>query len=519
MITRLADRPHGEVSASIYETARLVSFAPWLTGHDRRVRHVIDSQRADGGWGGPGDYSLVPTLSATEALLGLLDRSEDSDSLTPAIDRGLASAFRRLSDRPSPLPDTPGVELILLSLVTQVNEHLAALGEREVPGLDQWKGEARLPLPAGVAPETLDAVRARVSSGADLPDKFVHLLEVAGPSARRAPAVRPAATGSVGASPAATAAWLGKDGVAVPESPLRYLESTAADHSWLAPCTYPITTFERSWVLSGLSRAGLTYAAPASMVTEMSAALKPLGACTSSGLPMDADTTAVALYTLELLNAQVDPEVLRRYELPTHFCTWPGEEGESVSVNAHVLDVFGAHARRQSRSDHHMTRRKLSWWLLERQEPDGSWTDRWHTSPYYATASCALALDHYGIEAPAVRAAVGAAVRWTLDTQRPDGSWGRWYGTAEETAYALHTLLMTRPVTDHRWRGAVDVAVAQGTEFLLARTEAADWLENEPPLWVDKDLYLPAAIVRSSVVTAAHLAQVSSPFTAQHRAI
>jgi squalene cyclase len=61
---------------------------------------------------------------------------------------------------------------------------------------------------------------------------------------------------------------------------------------------------------------------------------------------------------------------------------------------------------------------------------------------YYATACCAAALGSYGgvTAQPTLR----KAVEWVLDTQRADGSWGRWTGTYEETAYAVHILLQTR---------------------------------------------------------------------------
>jgi halimadienyl-diphosphate synthase len=51
--------------------------------------------------------------------------------------------------------------------------------------------------------------------------------------------------------------------------------------------------------------------------------------------------------------------------------------------------------------------------------------------------------------------AAGRAVDWILSSQRPDGLWGLWEGTAEETAYALQTLLLTGDPEDH----AVAVAV------------------------------------------------------------
>ncbi|NED52435.1 prenyltransferase, partial [Micromonospora aurantiaca] len=74
LITALGGEPEGQTSPSVYETGRLVALAPWLDGHDRRMAWLLARQRPDGGWGGPGGYALVPTLSAVEALLAVLHR-------------------------------------------------------------------------------------------------------------------------------------------------------------------------------------------------------------------------------------------------------------------------------------------------------------------------------------------------------------------------------------------------------------------------------------------------------------
>ncbi|WP_262403034.1 prenyltransferase/squalene oxidase repeat-containing protein [Actinomadura sp. CNU-125] len=74
---------------------------------------------------------------------------------------------------------------------------------------------------------------------------------------------------------------------------------------------------------------------------------------------------------------------------------------------------------------------KAARWLRGRQDADGSWSDRWHASPFYATACAATALAAFGGADSA--GAVAAARRWVLGSQRADGSWGLWRGTAEET--------------------------------------------------------------------------------------
>lgn len=556
LIAGLLDRPWGQVSASVYETGRLVTLSPWLTGDARRVRFLLDAQRPDGGWGVPDDgYALVPTLSATEALLSVRGRrhrrrgqqrrpepkpkrerereqeqeqgpGSTPDAVAPHADvpdpevtraaaRGLNLLADLLADGGPALPDMPAIELIVPYLITLINRHLAA------PGGPRRAG--RLTPPAGMDDAKLAAVRAALEAGHTMPDKLWHALEVAGDVARGLPQLRPELTGTIGASPAATAAWLGDRGPAEPGDPARWhLETVIALHGGPVPCGMPITVFERAWVVGWLGRSGIPVTAPPELVLSLAAPLGPAGTPAAAGLPADADTTAGALYALSLLGAHHRPDPLLAYETPTHFCTWRGEDGASTTTNAHVIEAFGHYAEGMGadRIGQDTARRyaaaveKAAAWLREQQHRDGSWTDRWHASPYYATACCALALARF--EPRRSAAAVERAKHWVLSTQRRDGSWGRWGGTVEETAYAVHILL-----TGGRAAGGVNDACVRaamrGRAHLLgalsprpddgAHDGAGDDVA-EPALWHDKDLYRPAAIVRATVLGALRRATV-----------
>ncbi|MFF4193156.1 prenyltransferase/squalene oxidase repeat-containing protein [Nonomuraea sp. NPDC001831] len=486
LISSLMLRPWGQVSTSVYETGRLVSLAPWLIGHRERLDHLLTAQHQDGSWGAPDGYGLVPTLSATEALLAAARRGDpdvDHDAAALAAGRGRDALSILLSGSSSgalSLPDMPAIEHIVPSLVSLIN------------GYD---GHPPLPLPAGMGYRSLDAVRSLVASGQDVPDKLLHALEIAGEAARGAAGARPSAIGTVGASPAAAAAWLGGR-VAGPV--LDHLEAVVRIHGGPVPVGLPITVFERGWVLSWLVRAGVPVEVPPEMIADLRAAIGPEGTPAGPGLPADADTTSVALYALALLGSPYEPDCLWHFHDGAHFATWPGEQGVSISVNAHVLDAFGQYAARRpdAAPRYGEAIAGLSAWLRDRQDPDGFWTDRWHASPYYATVSCALALADFG--GPESARAVAAAVRRVLDTQRPDGSWGRWTGTREETSYAMQTLLLTPGRAEPRRRAAVE----RGLAYL---TRAAG--ERHVPLWHDKDLYVPVAVVRSAELAAAHLAR------------
>ncbi|MEU4831012.1 prenyltransferase/squalene oxidase repeat-containing protein [Streptosporangium sp. NPDC023615] len=547
LMAGLLAKPWGQVSASVYETGRVVSSAPWLSGHAHRVRFLLDSQRPDGGWGLPDGYDLVPTLSATEALLAELrrgghphpegtGRGSRGDGHAPepfpepfpgpgarvlaeAAGRGLWTLRRRLGEwTRACLPDMPAIELIVPALASAIDSHLA-------PG-------ENLQTPAGMDGAKLAAIRSRLVSGAAVPHKLAHALEVVGKAAAGAADVSPTplspalagdgrAVGAIGASPAASAAWLGDRGAADPgDSVLCYLEAVAGGAGGPVPCATPVTVFERGWVLSWLLRAGIRTTVPASLTASLSDALGPGGTAAGPGLPPDADTTSVAFHALALLGTPLEPAGLWAYDTGTHFCTWQGEDGASPTVNAHVLDAFGEYLRRGAgpadpRYAAAVTR--ISAWLRDRQEPDGSWLDRWHASPYYATACCSIALADFG--GPESEAAVRAAGDWVVTTQRPDGSWGRWAGTAEETAYALQTLLLAAgPVSGHAagHDDARAAALERGHRSLLASITDRGEPVDAPPLWHDKDLYLPAAIVRAAVLGALHLSDraASTEFSA-----
>jgi len=496
LLAGLVREPWGQVSPSVYETGRLVVLGPWLTGHDRRIEHLVLSQRPDGGWGSPEPgYALVPTLSATDALL-----SARRPGTGEAATSGLRALFRWLRGpgalTAADLPDMPAIELIVPSLVMSLNRRLDETGD--VAG---WPGAERLRVPAGMSDAPLRTIRTRLSAGQPLPQKLAHALEVAAPAAHRHPLFRPGPAGGVGASPAATAAWSGPPDDETDSPAVAVLREAARRHAGPVPCGLPVTVFERGWVLSWLIRAGIPVDPPAEIVAGLAASLGPRGTAAAAGLPEDADTTSVALYALALAGAPVPPDSLWAYESGDHFSTWPGEDGVSITTNAHVLEAFGQYQRvaggpEDTRRANTVTR--LTAWLCRRQGEDGAWRDRWHASPYYATFCAALALDGFG--GPRAAGAVRHAVRWALATQRADGSWGRWDGTAEETAYALQLLL----ATGHGHavgRDEIRRAARRGFAYLIRCPDVS----AGPALWHDKDLYQPAAVVKAGVLAALHL--------------
>jgi hypothetical protein len=173
-----------------------------------------------------------------------------------------------------------------------------------------------------------------------------------------------------------------------------------------------------------------------------------------------------------------------------------------VGVNLHVLHAL---LRVPGYPDATATISRLLDYLADRRYGGLYWLDKWHISPYYATAHalCVLA------ELPPVYAARAQALaeparEWLRQTQNGDGSWG-FYGrpTAEETAYAV--LGLARGGQPTLADGARCAAAAA---YLRAGARAASAeAERFPPLWIDKCLYNPTLVVGATIEAAQLAAQ------------
>jgi hypothetical protein len=467
------------VSASVYETARLVSLAPWLKGHRARLEFLYRTQEADGSWGGPGGYALVPTLSATEALLSCLRRTDQpGPRLVRALDRGLAALRKPCG----PLPDTIAVEVVVPTLVAAVNRSLDELELRHETG--------RIRLPDGLDPGAPAAVAARIAGGAPVPPTWPSSLEALGPGVP-ADAVEPC-DGSVGCSPAATAAWLALQPGRSPigDSAALHLDALQARYGGPVPGVTPITYFERAWVVASLSLGGFVDAPVAPGVLDsLAGSLGPAGAPAAPGLPPDCDDTAVVLTALDRYGRHHSPDYLLAYRNGGHFRCFPTERTPSTSTNAHALEtLLRGHPADRPRLE--PVAASTTAWLLDAQHADGCWWDKWHASPYYATVCCAQALALRRDRS--AQRAIARAADFVLATQRDDGSWGRWGGTVEETAYAIQ-ILICAPLDQ-----TASAAIAAGAAFLHAAPEHGP----HRPLWHAKDLYAPGRVIRAARLAA-----------------
>lgn len=493
----------GEVSPSVYDTARLVGDASWLTGHADRVRFLLETQHADGTWGEADGYALVPTLAATWALLTCVERapySTQTARILRAARAGLAAVGQpSWASGRIQVPDTIAVELVVPALVAALREVLARWDTARLGQLPPLPETGATPM-FGVPADALHALRAAAAAGQAVPAKVWHAWETLGVTTADVASVRPVG-GALGGSPAATVAWLG--GEPAESHPSReYLQQLQGRLGGPVPSITPITYFERAWLICAFASAGLPCTVPEAVVDSLATGLSDDGAPAGPGLPVDSDDTAAVLLALAYCGRPRRPDALMGFRGDGYFQCFLGERTPSITANAHVLETLGLHVRRypDDRSRYGAAMRATADWLLSAQQESGEWQDKWHASPLYATVCCVQALRAYG--GPHIELAVKRAAQWVLSQQRPDGHWGRWRGTAEETSYALQILAQASPGDD----AARSAALSRGRAAL----EQVEPMAPTAPLWHDKDLYAPVRVVRAVRLAALHLSRAQA---------
>ncbi len=419
LIGGLGDRP---VAAMAYATAWAAGLTddegepvfPAATGWLRRHQHP------DGSWGGevPNPYDrLVSTLAAVLAL-----RESRQDWAVSALRRGVDYLCRHGQEWRTAVGEPIGFEIVAPYLV----ERASAAG-----------------LLSGDAFADLAVLRAdklsRIPPGAleHQPTALLYSLEVLGNLAEPSRLARfGAENGSMANNPAATGAlWTAtRDPSAL--SYLRRAARSAGDGGM--PEIYPINVFEPAWSIYLLHRARLVPMSAKRHIDRLVelAAFAGTGLGVSEEFPLaDSDDTAMVANVLDASGHDATHllETLLAFESDDHFVGFAHERGAPVSANARVVEALGQRPERFGAP----IAKATSFLLDSRRE--GSWYDKWHLSPYYATAQVVFGLVHH------VPGELADTWRWLLDSQHTNGSWGMVGGLPEETAYAVLALDALEP--------------------------------------------------------------------------
>jgi squalene-hopene/tetraprenyl-beta-curcumene cyclase len=148
----------------------------------------------------------------------------------------------------------------------------------------------------------------------------------------------------------------------------------------------------------------------------------------------------------------------------------------SADVTAHTIEMLGALGLGGTPAAQRGVR-----WLIDHQEPDGSWFGRWGVNYVYGTGAAVPALVAAGITTDDAR--IRRAVAWLVEHQNDDGGWGEdlrsyvdpsWRGrgasTASQTGWALLALHAA---------GERSTALARGVAWLVS-TQREDGGWDEP---------------------------------------
>jgi squalene-hopene/tetraprenyl-beta-curcumene cyclase len=149
----------------------------------------------------------------------------------------------------------------------------------------------------------------------------------------------------------------------------------------------------------------------------------------------------------------------------------------SADVTAHTVEMLAV----LGLADSAVARRAVRW-LIDQQEPEGSWFGRWGVNHIYGTGAAVPALIAAGVEPS--QECIRRALRWLHEHQNEDGGWGEdprsyddpaWIGrgpsTASQTAWALLAL--------HAAGEGSTPALRRGLAWLVA-TQRADGSWDEP---------------------------------------
>ncbi|MGB0385195.1 MAG: hypothetical protein ACPGWR_10255 [Ardenticatenaceae bacterium] len=463
----------GLISPSVYDTAQLLRFCPPEEGVEPALEWILAQQQADGGWGNPA-VPLSRHMPTLASVLTLHTYKNNSKAMHNAAQAGTEFLQQHAAEwYDANIDDFPiAVEVILPKLIEDAEELGLKLSKEPYANLirlgnKKRKKIAQMQPKAGTAP-TYSWEAWGTNPTTDVVDEI----------------------GSVGTSPAATAAWIHAasrrpDLADIREKTHRYLTNASAatrvNIPGVVPTVWPINYFDQHYGLYALLISGLLNH-PAlqkevqSQAKSLAEALQPTGISYCPYFQTDPDCTAVALLVIQSTHTKINPVImLNQFKDDACFITFPNELNSSILANAHVVHAL---ARFDQQVD------QLRQFLCQRQLPDGRWpADKWHGSWVYSTLEAMLALTPFEHTKD-----MQLVCNAFLSNQHADGGWGIGRkSTSLETAYSV---LALNPLRSHGlFKEHVRNSLYRGYNFLL--NNYRPFALNEVPYWIGKELYSP----------------------------
>ena len=475
----------GKMSATAYDTAwvaRLGDIDRDLSTH--ALEWLIEHQLPDGSWGAAAPFyyhdRVISTLAAMIALTHRGRRAHDRQQ----IDNGLLALEQITSGATKGLMAdsngaTIGFEMIVPTLVA----------EAEKLGIIKQQGKSILGKLSNMRKLKLQKMKGyKINRNVTM----AFSAEMAGMDGRDMLDVEnlQEQNGSVGCSPSATA-YCALQVKREDKKAMEYLYKIRRENGG-APNVAPFDVFEIAWTLWNLSLVPNLDVAEKikphlDFLSDTWQPSRGIGFASEYSVK-DSDVTSLVFDTLARFGRLKDVESILSYEETDWFRCYDLEADPSVSANIHVLGAL----RTAGFEKKHPSVQKVIHFLRRVKGENPYWVDKWHYSPFYATAHAIIVCAGYDDDL------VKDAVEWLISIQRQDGSWGAYFPTCEETAYAIQALWSW-----HQNAGKVPEEILK---------KGGQWLEENqnfeyPPLWIGKCLYNPTFVIRSAIISAILLAK------------
>lgn len=477
----------GRMTSTAYDTAWVARLDDVdLKLSNKALEWISVNQLPDGSWGTRDILyyhdRVICTLAAMIALTHRGRRAHDKVQIENglyALDRITSGATQGLASDPN--GSTVGFEMIMPTLVA----------EAEKLGIIKQQGDRILGRLSKLRELKMQKLAGRKINNLFTPAFSSEMAGLDGQSILDINNLQEE-NGSVANSPSATAYFAKYLKPGEPKS-MAYL------HKWMdpnggMPNVAPFDVFEPAWTLwnlkliPDLDAETIRLCAPHLDVLQGQWDPNTGMAHTSEYAPKDSDDSALTFETLSLFGRTVDIQAVLGYEEEEYFRCFALEANPSISANIHVLGAL----REGGFEQNHPSVQKILKFLRSTRKNTNSWFDKWHASPYYATAHTIILGHGYDKEM------CESAVEWVIKTQNSDGSWGFYRPTAEETAYALQALCIWKCAGYKVHDGVIEL----GLNWLIEHSHPPF-----TPLWIGKALYCPELVVQATILSAIELAR------------